>query len=264
MNAELQAKIEQLAGMQNDMKNLLDNVNVGTVFLDEHLAIRRFTRDAAAVYRLIATDVGRPLADIKTDLEGDDLTVKAQAVLDTLAPWEGEVRTTGGVYYLARIQPYRTLENRISGVVLTFTDISQRVEAGVAVRNAKIFAENIINTVREPLIVLDAALHVVSASRAFYRFFQESQENITGRKFYELGDGQWDIPELRELLQNILRCDQSFEDFRVESDFPGIGRRKLLLNARHVVGATNDTQLILLAMEETKAGEEGTGAVGGT
>ncbi|MFZ2302970.1 MAG: chemotaxis protein CheB [Gallionella sp.] len=252
VNAELQAKIEQLAGMQNDMKNLLDNVNVGTIFLDERLAIRRFTRDAAAAYRLVATDVGRPLADIKTDIEGEDLPARAQAVLDTLAPWERELRSVGGAYYLVRIQPYRTLDNIISGVVLTFTDISQRVKAETATRKAQMLAENVIDTVREPLVVLDGALQVVSASRSFYKTFQTAPENTVGKTIYELGNRQWDIPELRKLLETILPRDQSFDGYAVERDFPGIGQRKMLLNARRIVGGSGDTQLILLAVEEAK------------
>ena len=254
VNAELQAKIEQLAGMQNDMKNLLDNVNVGTIFLDEHLSIRRFTRDAARVYRLVATDLGRSLSDIKSDIESEYLLSNAQTVLDTLVPWEREVRTTSGAWYLARIQPYRTLDNVIDGVVLTFTDISQRVEAESAKRNALALAGNIVDTVREPLIVLDAALQVVSASRSFYQAFQAAPESTVGRPFYELGNRQWDIPALRELLENILPRDQSFEGYVVEHDFPGIGHHKMLLNARRIVGQTGDTQLILLAMEEVKLG----------
>lgn len=173
-------------------------------------------------------------------------------MLDTLLPWERELRTVGGAHYLVRIQPYRTLENMISGVVLTFTDISQRVRAEAEVRNAQALAENIVNTVREPLVVLDAALQVVSASRAFYRTFQTTPENTVGKPVYELGNRQWDIPKLRELLETVLPRDQSFEGYAVEHDFPSIGQRKMLLNARRIVGGSGDTQLILLAMEEVK------------
>ena len=249
VNAELQAKIEQLAGMQNDMKNLLDNVNVGTIFLDQHLAIRRFTRDAARAYRLVATDVGRPLIDIKSDIEGADLLAKAQSVLDTLVPWEREVRAVGGTWYLARILPYRTLDNVIDGVVLTFTDISQRVQAEAAVQEARELAEGIVNAVREPLLVLDSGMKVVSASRSFYERFQAAPEDTVGRPIYELDNRQWDIPKLRELLENILPRDQSFDGYVMEYDFPAIGHHKMLLNARRIVGNTGDTQLILLAME---------------
>lgn len=249
VNTELQAKIEQLTGMQNDMKNLLESINIGTIFLDQQMLIRRFTREAARVYRLVASDLGRPLADIKSGLEGDDLLGAAQTVLDSLVPFEREIRVAG-VAYLARIQPYRTLDNVIQGVVLTFTDISKRVAAEAAERNARQLAESIIATVREPLVIMDGDLRVISASRSFYRRFQVAQKDVVGRLLYELGNGQWNIAALRELLESILPRDESFDDFMVEHDFPAIGHCKLVLNARRVVGANGEVPLILLAMED--------------
>jgi two-component system CheB/CheR fusion protein len=250
VNAELQAKIEQLAVMQNDMKNLLDNINIGTLFLDTQLRIKRITRDAVKIYRLVASDVGRPLSDIKSNIIDDDLLTDAQTVLDTLVPIEREIHTTGGAFYLARIQPYRTLDNVIDGVVLTFTDISGRVAAETAVLAARELAEGIVNTVREPLIVLNGHLKVVSASRSFYRYFQTTEQDTVGSLVYKLGNNQWDIVELRELLENILPKNQVFDGYRVECDFPVIGHRTLLLNARRFAGTDESRQMILLAMEE--------------
>jgi len=250
VNSELQAKIEQLADMQNDMKNLLDNINVGTIFLDSHLRIKRLTRDAVQTYRLVATDVGRALGDIKSNIEGDDLLVHARAVLDTLIPFEREVRTVEGLWYLARIQPYRTLDNMIDGVVLTFTDINQRIIAAQAVQAARLLAEAIVDTVREPLIVLDGELRVVSASRSFFQLFQSKPEDTVGQMIYQLGNQQWDIPALRKLLENILPDNNEFEGFEVEHDFPVIGHRKLILNARRIVTDADADAMILLAMED--------------
>ncbi len=255
VNAELQAKIEELAGMQNDMKNLLDSINIGTIFLDRDLIIRRFTRETARVYRLVPTDVGRPLADIKSMVENDDLAGQARSVLDSLASRECEIRTVGGASYLARIQPYRTLDNVIDGVVLTFTDISQRAEGEAMVKAARALAEAIVDTVREALVVLDANLKVVGASRSFYRRFQVTSGDTMGRRIYELGNGQWDIPALRELLETILPRDQSFDGFVVEQEFPVIGRCKMVLNARRVVGNPSQAPLILLAMEQARSPE---------
>jgi two-component system CheB/CheR fusion protein len=250
VNAELQSKIEQLAGMQNDMKNLLDNTNIGTVFLDEHMVIRRFTREAINIYRLVASDVGRPLADIKSNLDGEDLLAKAQSVLETLVPFEIEVQTHSGEWYLMRIQPYRTLDNIIEGVVLTFTDISKRIAAETAVQLARDLAENIVDTVREPLLVLDGNLQVVSANRAFYHYFQVTVADTVGRKIYDLGNSQWDIPSLRELLEIILPRDQSVEGYMVEHDFPTIGHHKIMLNARRIFGKSSEPSLILLATKD--------------
>ncbi len=250
VNSELQAKIVQLADMQNDMKNLLDNIHVGTIFLDQHLIIRRFTRDATQIYRLVASDVGRALSDIKSELETEELLDAAQAVLDNLVPIEREIKTLNGNWYLARIQPYRTLDNMIDGVVLTFTNITERTRA-VAIQEARLLAEGIVNTVREPLIVLNSELKVVTASRSFYQCFQVTVEETVGRPIYELGDGhQWNIPALRELLDGVLPHNQTFDDYLVEHDFPLIGHRKMLLNARGIIGQTGEAQLILLAMED--------------
>jgi two-component system CheB/CheR fusion protein len=124
VNSELNARIEQLSEIQNDMKNLLDGINTGCLFLDQHLIIRRYTAQVLNVFRLIASDLGRPLTDIKSNLETENLQDDLQRVLDSLIPIERELRTIDGTWYLVRIQPYRTLDNVIAGVVLTFTDVT--------------------------------------------------------------------------------------------------------------------------------------------
>ena len=250
VNAELQAKIEHVTRIQDDLRNLLDNTSVGTIFLDKHLAIKRVTREAAKVFRLVASDAGRPLSDIKSNIEGEDLVDDARDVLDSLAPLEKEVRTSDGKWYLARILPYQSLDNVIEGIVLTFTDITERRRAEEAGRVAREYAENIVDTIREPLVVLDGDLKVVSASRSFCQIFGVSPKETKGCYLYDLGNRQWEIPKLRELLETILPQNTSFDDFEVEHDFAHIGRKKMLLNARRISGKTGETQLILLAIED--------------
>lgn len=249
VNAELQAKIEQLALIQNDMKNLLDNVGTGVVFLDPSLRIRRYTRDAVHIYRLMESDVGRPLADIRADLVDDALLATAKAVLDSAEPRECEVQTLAGAPYLARIQPYRTVDDRVNGVVLAFTPIGRRIKAELAAEELRSLAEAVVDTVREPLIVLDDRLCVVTSSRSFYRTFKVTPAETIARPIYELGNGQWDIPALRQLLEEILPHDSSFEDYIVEHDFPEIGHARMSLSGRRVVGTRSGTRLILLAID---------------
>lgn len=251
VNTELQSNIEQLSGMQSDMKNLLDNVSAGIIFLDQFLHIRSFTREAVQVYRLVPADAGRHLGDIKTNLLGDDLLLPAQQVLDTLTPYEREMQATNGVWYLARIQPYRSVDNVIDGLVLTFTNITARIEV-IAMQDALTLAEGIVNTVREPLVVLNNALQVVSVSNSFYKVFKVSPDAVVGLPIYALGSGQWNIQELRNLLEAVLTQGEVFEDYLVDHDFPTIGHQKMLLNARRIVGKMASTQLILLAIEEVK------------
>lgn len=245
VNAELQSNIEKLSGIQNDMKNLLDNINVGTIFLDEELKIKRFTRDATKIYRLIPSDVGRPLGDIKSDID-NDLLAESQAVIDSLIPREQEVRTADNSWYLVRIQPYRTLENSIEGVVLTFTDITLRIQAETAVRDAQELAESIVNALPEPLVVLDDNMNIISASGSFYREFHFTPEEAVGHQIYELGHRQWDIPKLRELLESILPLNRTFDDFEIEHDFPVIGKRRMLLSARQISCKSIGKRYILL------------------
>ena len=115
---------------------------------------------------------------------------------------------------------------------------------------ARVYAENIVDTVREPLLVLDAGLRVQSANRSFYQIFQVTPQHTEGKPLYELGNGQWDIPALRPLLAEILPQHTSFQDFEVEEDFPGIGRRTMLLSARKLFRVGNSTDSVLLAIED--------------
>jgi two-component system CheB/CheR fusion protein len=125
VNSELQSKIEELTTANNDMKNLLDSIEIPTIFLDLDLHIKRFTSHATSVINLIHTDIGRPIADIVTKLEYGDLTEDARAVLKDLVFREKEVQSKDGCFYTVRIAPYRTIENVIDGVVITFVDITQ-------------------------------------------------------------------------------------------------------------------------------------------
>jgi two-component system CheB/CheR fusion protein len=250
VNAELQTKVSELSRTNNDMNNLLAGTGVGTLFVDHQLRIARFTPAATQVINLIQTDVGRPVGHVVSNLiDYQDLVRDAQAVLDSLAPLEREVQTTDGRWYLMRIRPYRTLDNVIEGVVITFVDISSRRLAELAHREAEAFAASIVSAVREPLIVLDEALRVVDANAAYYRTFAITKGETVGRSLYELNEGQWDLPALRELLEQVLPDNQSFDDLEVEHRLEGAGGRSFKLNARRITRSAEQGDLILLAIE---------------
>ena len=125
VNAELQAKVDDLSRLNNDMKNLLNSTDIATLFLDNELNVRRFTFSATRIINLIPGDVGRPVTDISSDLIYPELTDDAREVLRTLVFIEKQVKTRDGRWFSARLMPYRTLENAIDGMVITFTDISK-------------------------------------------------------------------------------------------------------------------------------------------
>jgi two-component system CheB/CheR fusion protein len=131
VNAELQAKVDELSGANNDMKNLLNSTDIATVFLDSSLCVRRYTTQATRIIKFIPADIGRPFTDITTDLIYPDLMDDARAVLRSLIFSEKQVPTRGGRWFLTRVMPYRTLDEKIDGVVITFSDItlSKKLEA---------------------------------------------------------------------------------------------------------------------------------------
>ena len=129
-------------------------------------------------------------------------------------------------------------------------DITDRKRAERAVKNALNYAESIVSTIREPLLVLSTELRVLSANRSFYKTFKAKPEETNRQFIHELGNRQWDIPKLRELLQEILSKSKVFDDFEVEHEFPAIGRRTMLLNARKISGGIGTEEMILLAIED--------------
>jgi PAS domain S-box-containing protein len=176
------------------------------------------------------------------------------------------VRHTSGaiteVLYNASV--YRNEQGEVLGVFAAARDITERkeMEAGlektrqelavikIAADEVSEFAESIINTVREPLIVLDQDLRVVKVSRSFYEFFKVEPEDTVGQLIYDLGNKQWDIPKLRELLETILPEKATFDNYEVEHDFAAIGRRIMLLNARQIQRVLGKERVILLAIED--------------
>ena len=163
---------------------------------------------------------------------------------------ELEISSKNGGWYLMRVIPYRTSENLVEGVVLTFTETTQLRQVSI-LEGALGYAESIVETIREPLLILNEDFRIVSANYAFYKTFRVSKEETEGQLLFELGDRQWDIPELGKLLGEILPHDEKFENFAVNHDFPGVGPKRMLLNARRIVQKESGGKpMILLAIED--------------
>lgn len=256
VNSELQTKIDELTRANDDMKNLFNSTEIATVFLDKELNIRNFTPESSALFKLRKLDAGRPIGDIVSNLKYEHLEEDIKKVLDKLALKEKEVQTTVGTWYLMRITPYRTSEDLIDGVVVTFLDINDRKQGEKKVHEALEYSDDIIDTVREPLIVLDENLKVKSANKSFYKKFKVDEKDTEGKLLYNLGNNQWDIPKLRTLLEKILPENMEFKDFEVEHEFPGIGLKRMILNARRIYHENVGTQMILLAIEDATGLED--------
>lgn len=254
VNAELQTKVADLSRTNNDMNNLLAGTGIATLFVDHQLRITRFTPTTTQLIKLIPSDLGRPVGDIVSNLVNyTQLIEDVEAVLKTLVPHEQEVQTEQGTWYLMRIGPYRTLDNVIEGVVITFVDISGRKQSEDALRAARVFADAVVDTVREPLLVLNDKLCLVSANPAFYRVFQLSPTEAQGQSLFTLGDGQLDTPELRRLLLEIRSTERPIHDYVIDDAIPDLGVRSRRLNARWIASDPGRAGMIVLALDDASA-----------
>src|SRR5262249_2366552 len=145
--------------------------------------------------------------------------------------------------------------NKIDGAVVALVDIDVLKNAMEKTGQRRAFAEAIVNTVRQPLVVLDSKLIVQNVNEPFYQIFAVKPEETINRRIYELGNGQWDIPKLRTLLEDVLPHNSSFQDFAVEHVFPHIGMKKMLLNGRRLTSDKDETRMILLAIEDVTNSE---------
>jgi two-component system, chemotaxis family, CheB/CheR fusion protein len=250
VNSELQNKVEELSAVNNDINNLLAGTEIGTMFLDGGLCIKRFNPEIKKIFNLIPSDIGRPVGDITSNIPYDALQQDARTVLDTLTRKEAELRDRTGNWYKMSILPYRTVENIISGVVVTFVDITKIKMYEIESENARILAESVVDTTTQPLMILDGGLNVVKANRALYAMFNLIPDDIIGKRLYDIGNGTWAIPELRQLIEEIIPKDKKIYQYPVPFEFSSGETKKLFLNACKIDQEEDRPDLILLIIEE--------------
>jgi two-component system CheB/CheR fusion protein len=178
VNSELQSKMLDMSRINNDMNNMLSGTGIGTVFVDLQLHILRFTPSITGIINLIAADAGRPIGHIVSNLSGyTGLVADAQAVLDTLVPKEVDVQTTAGRWYTLRLQPYRTVENVIEGVVITFVDITEkkRMEAALAKANDLLRLAVVVRDAHDAVTVQDLSGRTIAWNPGAVRMYGWSE-----------------------------------------------------------------------------------------
>ncbi|MCB8984433.1 MAG: PAS domain S-box protein [Ardenticatenaceae bacterium] len=369
VNSELKNKLEEISRAHSDLENLLASTEIATLFLDRDLRIQRYTPGTTELFSIMPGDRGRPLVHLTNKLDYPTLTEDAARVLRRLVPIEREIRDADGRWLLTRLRPYRTIDDRIDGVVITFVDVTQLKEAEQTIRRSeerlqkiiqntatcvifihpsgrvmdandtfyrltgytrqevetgqltwqkmtppkwmdisykqfenverngqlgpyekeylrkdgsrlplifagsrledgtivefgidvteqkkveqdlvaeKEYSQKIVAAVREGLLVLQQDTTIEFANESFFNMFHVNPQETIGRHIYDLGNGQWDIPQLRQLLEDILPQATVFNDYRVEHTFEDIGHRVMLLNARSIP----HTGRVLLVIED--------------
>ena len=250
VNSQLQHKISELDESSNDMANLLSGTEIATVFLDTELRIKWFSPATTQLFELVSSDVGRPIGHFARKFADDNLLSDGEAVLAKLTPIEAEIRSDAGKWFLRRMLPYRTRDNRIAGLVVTFIDITEKSRATAVIDEARLYAEAIVATVRQPLVVLDGLMRVRSTNQAFFSLSGLAPDQVKGCSLYELGRGEWNLPTLRRLLEEVLPKDEQFENIEMVSGAEGPGQRSFILNACKLARIGDREELILLAIED--------------
>lgn len=240
VNDELRARNLEQSTLNSDLRKLLESINVPLVMVDKNLHIRWFTAPMESLLNLLPTDQGRPI----TDLRSVAIPNFRELLVAALAGQQNqniEIASPRGRWLSLRILPFRGPDNQIDGAIATLIDIDE-------LKKARDFAEAVVGVVREPVVVLDASLRVRTANQAFYQTFQVEPKATEGRPIYEIGGGEWNIPKLRHLLEEILPQSSWTKDFEVEQKSKGTGLRTMMLHAREM--RQGDERVILLAIDD--------------
>jgi two-component system CheB/CheR fusion protein len=253
VNEELQHRNAELSQLNNDLNNLFAGVTIPIVMLGSDGRIRRFTPMAAKVLNLIPADLGRPIGDIRPNVDLSDLEQVCKHVIDAATIVEREVRDRDGRWHSLRVRPYTTTDNQIDGAVITLEDISALKSSVEQVTAARERAETIADSVPVPLVLLDTDLRVTWASRLFYETFGLTPEETIPHFVYEMGNGRWSLPALRKALTEVLEKNVGFHEFEVEDDSARVEAKTMLLNARPMQSEQKVGRLILLAIDDITA-----------
>jgi two-component system CheB/CheR fusion protein len=250
VNDELNHRNSELGHLNDDLNNLLGGLNIPIIMVTRALRIRRFTQPAEPLFNLIASDLGRPISDLRPNITVANLGGLISDVINSLKPVELEVQDSDARWYSLRIRPYITTENRIDGAALAVVDIDQLKRSGEQLKLSRDYAEAIVETVWEPLVVLDAQHNFNRANAAFYEVFRTSPAEVIGRSFWEFDGARWDQPELRTRLERVLPDNERVQDFEFELTHADREPRILSLNAQRIFWGDDRTHMILLAIED--------------
>jgi two-component system CheB/CheR fusion protein len=250
VNNELETRNNELERVNNDMGNLLGGLATAIIMVDMGLRIRRFTAEAAQQLGLKATDKGQRIGQIKMTLPIPDLEARLRRVIDNMNTQELELQREDDHWYRVRLRPYKTADSKIDGAVLAFLDINTIKRSLMDAEESRDYAEAIVAALRYPLLILDHNLQVVSASTRFYEDFQVSPKETIGNLLYRLGNGQWGIPELRELLETTVHKGSEFDESVVEHDFEAIGHKVMSISGRLIPKGNQNPPMVLMQIED--------------
>jgi two-component system, chemotaxis family, CheB/CheR fusion protein len=256
LNEELQTRNAELNQVNSDITNLLTSVSIAVVMVGNDLRIRRFTPMAEKVLNLIPTDVGRPITDIKPNIDAPDLGHLVLKSLEDVNVVETEVRDRQYHWYTMRIKPYRTLDNKIDGAVIVLLDIDLLKRATEKLERSRSFSGAVWDSMRASLVLLDRELRIRRATASFYEMFRTSQAETAGKSLFEIDGGAWNVPRLRERLELVESSGETIQDVDASLHIPRLrpGRVRFRFDARKVQPEESKDPMILLVVSERPQG----------
>jgi two-component system CheB/CheR fusion protein len=254
VNSQLQDKLQDLESTNNDVANLLNCTDIATIFLDSSLRIKRFTPASTQMFKLIPTDVGRPLSDVVRCFDDDRLISDAQRLLEDLSPREREVRCDADRWYLRRVLPYRTLDNRIEGVVITFMDITERKRSADATMRR---LASIVENSADAIFSIDPRWTILTWNRGAERVYGYRADEVLGRSLRVLIP-ETKVDEWTEVMSRVARRDDAvhLETVRVHKDgsvFPAAITASPILDEK---GWLDSVSLVVRDISERKMAEQ--------
>ena len=252
INMQYHHKAEELTQLNNDMKNLLDNTEIGTIFLDNDLKILRFTPQVTKLFNVIPGDIGRSITHIVSNFEYPFLEDAIREVIEKLTGKELEVSTKKDEWYNLRIMPYRTMDNFISGAVVTFTKITPVKAMENKLINLRYYAKAMISLVPEAAVVLDKDRNILVSNLKFLQQFNLKEEETTDQQFMELVHNRWKTTKLDDLFQ-----ERELAEVFIQHDFPGLGLKEFFIKKQPVAGGqNNDLHISLITIKLSTADHE--------
>ena len=238
-----------LQSLGNDLTTLLSSAVIPVVMVDTNMCIRHMSQMAETAFNVRPSDIGRSITEIRTDFDVE-LNALLTAVLHDVVNIEREVRDQQGHWYHLQIKPHKTLDDRVDGATLALIDIDAIKKVNRELIDAVELTNSIIETVPEPVLVLDASLCIVMANRSFYATFDIAPEATIEQQIYTIGNGQWDKPDFRILLDDVLPFRRDFLNHPIDFDFPGSVHKSFMASGRYIVQDQDAAQLLLLSLAD--------------
>lgn len=248
INMQYQSKEDELTRLNNDMKNLLDATEIGTIFLDNNMHILRYTPQVRKLFNLIPSDVGRPIVHVVSNFEYPSIERDIQEVIDNLAIKEIEVKTKNEEWYKVRIMPYRTLDNFISGAVLTFNLITHYKQLEYKFNTVSDYFINIIHMIDEAAVQLDQELKIRAANAAFLNFLDIKEKQAIGVFFTDLIQKYTKTEVSVKLLEQYLRTPS---DANKSHKIEGENGKALELTITHFMDTGINIPLFVMVLLKT-------------